>query len=74
MRILDRKTGEIREPQTLDYVDYVKIANGLENISYLSTAFIPKDVPQDMADAWRLYMVLSYSKKPVRSVSLRFLR
>ena len=67
LRILDRKTGEIREPQTADYVDYVKIANGLENISYLSTAFIPKDVPQDMADAWRLYMVLSYSKKPIVS-------
>ncbi len=67
LRILDRKTGEIREPRTADYVDYVKIANGLKNISYLSTAFIPQDVPQDMADAWRLYMVLSYSKKPIVS-------
>ena len=67
LRILDRKTGEIREPNSPDFVDYVKIANGLKNISYLSTAFIPKDVPQDIADAWRLYMVLSYSKKPIVS-------
>ncbi|GMR23626.1 MAG: glycine betaine--corrinoid protein methyltransferase [Acidobacteriota bacterium] len=67
LRILDRKTGAIREPNSPDFVDYVKIANGLKHLSYLSTAFIPKDVPQDIADAWRLYMVLSYSKKPVVS-------
>ncbi len=67
LRILDRKTGEIREPNSPDFVDYVKIANGMKNLSYLSTAFIPKDVPQDIADAWRLYMVLSYSKKPIVS-------
>jgi len=67
LRILDRKTGEIRDPSSPDFVDYVKIANGMKHLSYLSTAFIPKDVPQDIADAWRLYMVLSYSKKPIVS-------
>ncbi len=67
LRILDRKTGEIREPSSPDFVDYVKIANGMKHLSYLSTAFIPKDVPQDIADAWRLYMVLSYSKQPIVS-------
>ncbi len=67
LRILDRKTGEIRQPISFDYIDYVKIANGLKNLSYLSTAFIPQDVPQDIADAWRLYMVLSYSKQPIVS-------
>ncbi len=67
LRILDRKTGEMREPSSPDFVDYVKIANGMKHLSYLSTAFIPKDVPQDIADAWRLYMVLSFSKKPIVS-------
>lgn len=67
LRILDRKTGEMREPMSVDYIDYVKIANGLKHLSYLSTAFIPKDVPQDIADAWRLYLVLSYAKQPVVS-------
>lgn len=67
LRILDRKTQEIREGNSKDFVDYVKIANGLKNIDYLSTAFIPRDIPQDIADAWRLYMVLSYSKRPVVS-------
>ena len=67
LRILDRKTQEIREGNSKDFIDYVKIANGLENIDYLSTAFIPRDIPQDIADAWRLYMVLSFSKRPVVS-------
>ena len=67
LRILDRKTQEIREGNSKDFIDYVRIANGLKNIDYLSTAFIPRDIPQDIADAWRLYMVLSYSKRPVVS-------
>ncbi len=67
LRILDRRTQEIREGDSKDFVDYVKIADGLKNISYLSTAFIPRDIPQDIADAWRLYMVLSFSKRPIVS-------
>jgi len=67
LRILDRRTQEIREGNSKDFVEYVKIADGFKNIDYLSTAFIPRDVPQDIADAWRLYMVLSYSKRPVVS-------
>ena len=67
LRILDRKTQKVRDPKTPDFVEYVKLANGLTNIDYLSTAFIPKDIPQDMADAWRLYLVLSHSKRPIVS-------
>lgn len=67
LRVLDRKTQKPREPKSSDFVEYVKIADGLKNIDYLSTAFIPKDIPQDMADAWRLYLVLSHSKRPIVS-------
>ena len=67
LRVLDRKSQEARTPKTPDFVEYVKLADGLKNISYLSTAFIPKDIPQDMADAWRLYLVLAHSKRPVVS-------
>jgi trimethylamine--corrinoid protein Co-methyltransferase len=67
LRILDRKTQKSRNPKTPDFVEYVKIADGLKNIAYLSTAFIPKDIPQDIADAWRLYLVLSHSKRPIVS-------
>lgn len=67
LRILDRRTQQAREPGTPDFVEYVKLADGLKNISYLSTAFIPQDIPQDFCDAWRLYLVLAHSKRPVVS-------
>jgi len=67
LRVLDRRTGLARTPLTPDFVEYVKLADGLRNISYLSTAFIPTDVPQELCDAWRLYLVLAHSKRPVVS-------
>lgn len=67
LRILDRRTGAPREPTSADFIEYVKLATGLPHIDYLSTAFIPKDIPQDVADAWRLYLALGHSPKPVVS-------
>jgi trimethylamine--corrinoid protein Co-methyltransferase len=67
LRVLDRRTQQPREADSRDFVEYVKLADGLKNISYLSTAFIPKDVPADVADAWRLYLVLAHSKRPIVS-------
>ncbi|MFN8573380.1 MAG: trimethylamine methyltransferase family protein, partial [Gemmatimonadaceae bacterium] len=67
LRILDRRTQQVRDPNSADFVEYVKLANGLKNISYLSTAFIPKDIPQDVADVWRLYLVMAHSKRPIVS-------
>ena len=54
LRVLDRNTPAAREPRTADFVEYVRVADGLRNISYLSTAFVPEDVPQEVADVWRL--------------------
>jgi trimethylamine--corrinoid protein Co-methyltransferase len=67
LRVLDRRTQKARTPLTPDFVEYVRLADGLKNISYLSTAFIPTDIPQDVADVWRLYLVLAHSKRPVVS-------
>jgi trimethylamine--corrinoid protein Co-methyltransferase len=69
LRILDRATGEQRDADSRDFAEYVKVADGLEHIAYLSTAFIPKDVPSDIADAWRLFLCLAHSKQPVVSGS-----
>jgi len=69
LRVLDRRTQQHRDAVTADFVEFVKLADGLRNISYLSTAFVPKDVPNDLSDAWRLYLVLAHSKRPVVSGS-----
>ncbi len=67
LRILDRHSGEVRDATSADFVEYARVADRLENIAYLSTAFIPKDVPEDIADGWRLYLALATSKRPVVS-------
>jgi trimethylamine--corrinoid protein Co-methyltransferase len=67
LRILDRVNGEVRDANSADFVEYARVADRLQNIAYLSTAFVPKDVPEDIADGWRLYLALASSEKPVVS-------
>jgi trimethylamine---corrinoid protein Co-methyltransferase len=65
--VFDYRTGARRPAVTADFVDYVRVAGGLEHIAYLATAFSTADVPPQMADAWRLYLVLTQSARPVVS-------
>lgn len=67
LNVVDRASGQFRPAQTADFVDYVRLADGLEHIAYLATAFSTDDVPAPVADAWRLYLVLTNSRKPVVS-------
>lgn len=67
LKVMDRESGAPRDATTADFVEYVKVADGLEHLAYLSTAFVPKDVPADVADAWRLYVALAHSKQPLVS-------
>ena len=65
--VFDHRTGVRRPAMTADFVEYVRLASGLEHIAYLATAFSTGDVPPAIADAWRLYLVLTQSAKPVVS-------
>ncbi len=56
---------ERRDPTTEDYIEYVKIVDQLKHIHTQSTAMICKDVEVDKSDAYRLYLSLLYSSKPV---------
>jgi trimethylamine--corrinoid protein Co-methyltransferase len=67
LRWLDRGTGGIRRARTADFIEYVKVADGLSNLSYLSTAFVTEDVPEQISDAWRLYLLLAHSRQPAVS-------
>ena len=68
LRVLDHRTGETRLANSTDFVEYVRLADRLEHIAYLATAFSTnKDIEPQVSDAWRLYMVLTNSKKPVVS-------
>ncbi len=68
LRVLDHRTGEARLANSTDFVEYVRLTDGLRNIAYLATAFSTNnDIEAQVSDAWRLYMCLTNSKKPVVS-------
>ncbi len=65
--LLDHRTGETRPSNTRDFIEYVRVADGLKNLGYLATAFSTNDIEPMVSDAWRLYLVLANSVKPVVS-------
>ncbi len=68
LQILDHRSGETRPANTADFTEYVRLADGLSNIVYLATAFSTNDdIEATVSDAWRLYLCLTNSRKPVVS-------
>lgn len=68
LKVLDHRTREIRPASSTDFIEYARLCDGLEHIAYLATAFSTnKDIEPQMADAWRLYLCLVNSKKPLVS-------
>jgi trimethylamine--corrinoid protein Co-methyltransferase len=66
LKILDHRTGACRLANTADFVDYVRVADGLPHIAYLATAFSTNDdIEAQVSDAWRLRLCLSHSTRPV---------
>ena len=46
-----------RLANSTDFVEYVRLADGLQHIAYLATAFSTNDdIEAQVSDAWRLYM------------------
>jgi trimethylamine--corrinoid protein Co-methyltransferase len=68
LKVMDHRTGEARLATTRDFVEYVRLADGLRHIAYLATAFSTNDdIEVGVADAWRLFLTLTNSKRPVVS-------
>src|SRR5829696_8071542 len=68
LKILDHRTGETRQSNSTDFIEYARLCDGLEHIAYLATAFSTnQDIEAQVSDAWRLYMLLTASKKPMVS-------
>jgi trimethylamine---corrinoid protein Co-methyltransferase len=68
LKILDHRSGETRLADSRDFIEYARVCDGLEHIAYLATAFSTNaDIEAQVSDAWRLYMTLTSSKKPVVS-------
>ena len=68
LKVLDHRSGETRLANSTDFVEYARLGDGLANIPYLATAFSTNDdIEAQVSDAWRLYMCLTNSKKPIVS-------
>lgn len=68
LRMLDHRTQAVRLANSTDFVEYIRLCDGLEHIAYPATAFSTNDdIEPQVSDAWRLYMTLTNSLKPVVS-------
>jgi trimethylamine--corrinoid protein Co-methyltransferase len=68
LKILDHRSGVTRLSNSTDFIEYARLCDGLEHIAYLATAFSTnQDIESQVSDAWRLYMSLITSKKPIVS-------
>jgi trimethylamine--corrinoid protein Co-methyltransferase len=65
VNILDAETNEHRPAETADLLRLIKVAEMLPQYDAQSTAVVCNEVPQDLGDLYRLYLVLLYSAKPI---------
>jgi len=65
LRIFDHETELEREPVTADLIRFSRLTQKLENFHLQSTGLISSDVPEEIADCYRLYIALQCSTKPI---------
>lgn len=65
VKILDYEDQVERRPVTEDVVSYIRISDSLDNLHLQSTGLVSGDVPDIIADSYRLYLGLLFSSKPV---------
>ncbi len=65
VHVLDPETGDHRESTSTDLVRLVQVAEMLPEYAAQSTALVCGDVPKDIGDLYRLFLVLLYSEKPI---------
>jgi trimethylamine--corrinoid protein Co-methyltransferase len=65
IEIADYGANESRVPVTADCEKFVRLAEMLPQIDALATSIVCGDVPQNMADWYRLYLLLLYGRKPI---------
>jgi trimethylamine---corrinoid protein Co-methyltransferase len=65
VHILDPETLEHRISETPDLVRVLKISQSLPAYDAVSTSIVCSEVPKEIGDLYRLYLVLLYTSKPV---------
>lgn len=65
LRVFDYALGKARTPVTSDVVAFSRLTDALPNYAAQSTGVIPGDVPEDLADRYRVHIGLLSSQKPI---------
>lgn len=65
VHILDAHTGEHRPSYTSDLVRLIKVAEMLPAYDAQATMVVCNEIPKEIGDLYRLYLVLLHSRKPV---------
>jgi trimethylamine--corrinoid protein Co-methyltransferase len=71
VKILDYDTQAERAANTADLVRLVRVAESCDHLHFQSTALVSSDVPEVIADSYRLFIGLQYSAKPVVTGTFR---
>ena len=65
MNFMESDGNTVRLAQAKDLVKISKVNDSLENIALQSTSVVLDDIPQQMGDSFRLYLLLKNSPKPI---------
>lgn len=57
--------NEVRRPLSKDLADVAKVTDYLPNTHLMSTALVPADISEVLADRWRMYVVMKNCSKPI---------
>ncbi|MGE5345298.1 MAG: trimethylamine methyltransferase family protein [Acidithiobacillales bacterium] len=71
IHLFDAGKGRRRAIETGDVVRFARLVDGLPNYAAQSTALTPGDVPGEIADRYRLYLILKNAVKPVVTGTFR---
>lgn len=67
LNILDSKTEKIRKPKLSDLIRITSLIETLENLSFVTGSVVPDDIPAQLSDAYRYYLILLNTSKPLFS-------
>lgn len=69
--IMDSETQQERKAITEDLIRFTHLTDCLEHIHFQSTGIISADVTENVADTYRLYIGLLFSRKPIVTGTFR---
>ncbi len=63
--VFDFQNNKAVKPTTKDVVEFIAVTDQTPAFDVQSTGVVPSDLPDKLADRYRLFLALVYSKKPV---------